>query len=126
VNELGPLTKTRIAELLGVSRGSLYYISVLPTQDEYLKREILTTLLLHKDYGYRRVADHLGVNHKRVQRVMQKFSLQQPKKKRRRLQALPEAVLMPVENLLRHRCPLYPDVAWIADFTELTYKLTFR
>lgn len=122
MSELGSLTKTRIAELLGVSRRSLYYTSLLATKDELLKLEILTTLEKHKDYGYRRIAIHLEVNHKRVQRVMQKFGLQQPKKKRKRLKALPPEVLMPVENLLKGRCPLRAGVIWIADFTELTYK----
>ena len=122
MSELGPLTKTRIAELLGVSRGSLYYVSKLATKDEWLKGEILATLFVHKEYGYRRVADHLGINHKRVQRVMQKFSLQQPKKKRRRLQSLPGEVLMPVANFLKGRCAIRAHAIWIADFTELTYK----
>jgi len=78
--------------------------------------------LAHKDYGYRRIADHLGVNRKRVQRVMQKFSLQQKRKKRRRLIPLAPELEMPVSNLLTLRSAVRVDTIWIADFTELTYK----
>ncbi len=122
MSELGTLTKTRLAELLGVSRGSLYYTSILASKDELLKQEILATLLAHKDYGYRRIADELGVNRKRVQRVMQKFALQQPKKKRKRFSSLPPEVLLPVENLLKHRSPVRVGAVWVADFTQLIYK----
>lgn len=122
VNSLEGFTKTQLAHLLGVSRATLYYTSILEHKDILLRDEILEARKEHPFFGYRRLADHLGVNHKRVFRVVQKFGLQLPKRKRSRLTALPPEVTMPVANLMVGRCALRAGAIWVADFTELVYR----
>ena len=67
--------KAQAARELGVSRSSLYYLRKLPCKDDELRGEIEALMKVHPGYGYRRMAIALSVNHKRVQRVMQKYHL---------------------------------------------------
>ena len=62
--------KTKLAQELGVARSTLYYQSKLSVKDEALRQDIYQVLHIHPSYGYRRLAIHLGVNTKRVLRVM--------------------------------------------------------
>jgi putative transposase len=116
------LTKKRTAELLGISRSSLYYIPKLPTRDEALKTEILTVLHDHPSYGTRRIAWELGSNRKQVQRVMRKFDLIKPRRRKKRYRNNHSEPTFPVENHLARICPLVPGVVWQTDFTCLIYK----
>ncbi len=116
------LTKKRTAELLGVSRSSLYYIPKQPTKDEQIRDEILQVLHTHKDYGTRRIAWELGINRKQAQRVMRKFSLIQPRKRKRKFKNQHTEPTFLVENHLIRICPRFPGVVWQTDFTYLIYK----
>lgn len=116
------LTKKRTAELLGVSRSSLYYIPKQPTKDERLKSEILGVLKEHPGYGYRRVAWALGLNKKQIQRVMQKFDLQHKRKRKKRHKNQHVEPTFQVENHLSRICPRFPGVVWQTDFTYLLFK----
>ena len=64
--------KTVCAEALGINRKNIYRELQLPAKDEALKQEIEELHHHHPAYGHRRVALHLGINHKRAQRVMAK------------------------------------------------------
>ncbi len=66
-----------------VSRNSLYYKPKLPAKDLLLKQQIEAILFEHKSYGHRRIAIALGINKKRVLRVMKLFNLK-PKKLRKK------------------------------------------
>ena len=68
-------SKKCAAELLGISRQSLYYAPKKPVKDQALGLKIERLLDKRPDFGYRRVAKALEINHKRAQRVMQKFGL---------------------------------------------------
>jgi len=116
------LTKKRTAELLGVSRSSLYYIPKLPTKDEHLKIEILEVLKDHPGYGYRRVAWALCLNKKQVQRVMVKFELQHKRKRKKKYKNQHTEPTFLVENYLARICPRFPGIVWQTDFTYLIYK----
>ncbi|MFT6220416.1 MAG: hypothetical protein ACJAVG_001133 [Rickettsiales bacterium] len=74
-NKSKKVNKTKLAKSLGVSRQGLYYKPKLPDKDLELKSEIEEVLKEHKAYGYRRIALHLGINHKRALRVMKLFNL---------------------------------------------------
>ena len=67
--------KSAATEKVGISRQNLYYRPRLPAKDLELKNKIEAVGLEHKAYGYRRIAIDLGVNHKRVHRVMKLFGL---------------------------------------------------
>ena len=69
-----------MAKNLGIGRSSLYYKPLLPAKDIALKKEIEKVLKIHKAYGHKRIALHLGINKKRVLRVMKLFDLTPIKK----------------------------------------------
>ena len=71
------------ATALGINRKNIYRQSKLTKKDEMLKEEIKKVHKVHKAYGHRRVAWELGVNHKRALRVMNKFDLKPPRRKRK-------------------------------------------
>ena len=66
-----------------VSRGSIYYKPKLPAKDLLLKQQIEVVLLEHKSYGHRRIAIALGINKKRVRRVMKLFNIKGQKIKKK-------------------------------------------
>lgn len=121
-----PLSISRIAELLEVSRSSFYYKHKLPDKDEVLKYQIQEVLKEHPAYGHRRIAIELGINKKRVLRVMKKFNLfptvwANNKKKRSNKPHLDSRI----PNLAATLSPIQPNVIWSGDFTYLKYQGRF-
>jgi putative transposase len=112
------LTKTALARVLRVSRSSLYYRPVRDMYDQLLRDDIVTVLTDHPAYGYRRVALHLSVNKKRIQRVMQKYGLAPHVKRKRSLYGRKRS-MSGVPNRTAGISPIAPDVIWVGDFTEL-------
>jgi len=50
--------------------------------NQTLKAEIEQVLSDHKAYGYKRIADHLNINKKRILRVMKLFGLKVKRKRK--------------------------------------------
>ena len=114
--------KSAVTEKVGISRQNLYYQPRLPAKDLELRSKIEAVGLEHKAYGYRRIAIALGVNHKRVHRVMKLFGL----KVRRSLHRQPKARSnLDLSNANRHQNLFIkavvnkPDQAWVSNFTYL-------
>lgn len=97
----------------------------MPDRDWRLKQHIEAVLEQHKDYGYRRVAQALGRNHKPVQRVMQKFGIKAYRRRGRKWRKKPKVIQFQYPNLLREVVPLYPGHVWVADFTYLPHRGKF-
>ena len=76
--------KTKLAKRLGISRSSLYYKPKRPAIDIEVKDQIESVMVDHPDYGHKRVAFELKLNHKRILRVMNKFGIKPYKKKARK------------------------------------------
>ena len=76
--------KTVCAEALGIRRKNIYRERKQPAKDQTLKQQIKAVHREHPAYGHRRVAIHLGINHKRAQRVMAKFNLRPPRRRLKR------------------------------------------
>ena len=110
---------------MGVARSTLYYQPLMPDRDWRLKQHIEAVLEQHKDYGYRRVAQALGRNHKPVQRVMQKFGIKAYRRRGRKWRKKPKVIQFQYPNLLREVVPLYPGHVWVADFTYLPHRGKF-
>ena len=74
---IGKLSKGKaaLAKDLGISVSSLYYKKKLPDKDRALKIRIEEAWRYHPSYGHRRLAIHLGINRKRIRRVMKLFNL---------------------------------------------------
>ena len=58
------------ARLSGRSRSSFYYKRKQPKKDEEFLKEVLVINKAHPYYGCKRIANELGVSHKRVYRIM--------------------------------------------------------
>lgn len=117
-----PESKTQLAKRLGISRSALYYQLKLPVRDLQLKAEIEKVMLVHRAYGHRRLALDLGINKKRVKRVMRLFGLkvQRKRKKPRKPQDLSQEP-MAIPNLVLGLTIDAPRQVWVSDFTYLPY-----
>jgi putative transposase len=116
------VNKTKLAKNLGVCRQSLYYKPKLPAKDLILKKLIEEVLAEHKAYGHKRIAIHLGINRKRVLRVMKLFNLSPARKPRIPLKS--EDLKQEKSNnlnLFKEFNLNSPSQIWASDFTYLPY-----
>jgi transposase InsO family protein len=121
------LTKTNLAEQLGVSRQSLYYKPLKPVQDLATKMEIEGVLAKHPSYGHKRVALELDINKKKALRVMKKFGLK-PYKRRIKRPKKPDDLNKPptiYQNLIKEITVFKPNQIWVADFTYIKFQGKF-
>lgn len=114
------VSKTGLARTLGVSRSGLYYVAKKPTKDRILRDQIVETLAEHPAYGHRRIALHLGMNKKRIYRVMTLFGLK-PKVTQKRPRYGRKTSVSGIPNRTQGISPIAPNVIWAGDFTELVY-----
>ena len=78
----------------------------------------------HPTYGHRRMAIHLGINHKRTQRVMATFNLRPPRRqvKRSSTRSTPHHRY---HNLLKDHPPItQPHQVWCSDLSRIDYRGT--
>ena len=112
-------SKKALAKKLGISRSSLYYESKMKVRDNCVREQILTVLSEHPSYGHRRLSIHLGLNKKRMLRVMKKYGIK-PYRRRARRPRKPGDLgkdPMAVVNWAKAICPLARNVLWASDFT---------
>ena len=114
-------SKSELARQLGVSRASLYYTPKKETRDWSLKAKVEEVLREHPSYGSRRIALHLKLNRKRVQRVMRKYGLK-PYRRHGRKYLVTKRVSVIYANLLMTTMPSYSNHIWAADFTEIKHQ----
>ncbi len=108
-------------QTLRTSRSSIYYHPKLPEKDALLRHDIERVLREHPSYGHKRIARHLGINKKRVRRVMKLFGLKPYRRRGKKWRRMkPQEERYP--NLLRLVTPMHEGVVWAADFTHLAYK----
>lgn len=111
------------AAALGINRKNIYRPLKQPAKDQALKQQIETVHREHPAYGHRRVALHLGINHKRTQRVMAQFNLRPP---RRRIPHY-STVSTPhhtYHNLLKSMTVTQAHQVWCSDLSRLIYQGT--
>jgi len=117
------VNKTALSKSLGIARSSLYYHPKKPREDETIKQAILAVQSDHAAYGHKRIARDLGLNKKRILRVMKKFNLK-PKIRRgapfkpEDQNTLPTNVL----DIAATLCPIHPNVLWAGDFTYIPWE----
>jgi transposase InsO family protein len=104
-----------------VARSTLYYVSKKNKTDWILKGRIEEVMRHNAGYGYRRIADHLDTNRKRIQRVMQKYGIKARRRRRAKKYQKPKRTAI-FANLLTTTMPTCPHHVWAADFTEVWFQ----
>lgn len=127
-NRKPSFSKSAVARELGLSRQSLYYRPKLPDRDFELKARIEAVMQEHDGYGYRRIANALELNPKRIRRVMKLFGLKPKKAPRRprynyRNQETDDKIKR--KNLLSEFHLSQPNQAWNSDFTYIRFQQRF-
>lgn len=122
---------SKLCELIGIPRSSYYkYLRQLKTdKDEWLANEIKECQESVKyTYGYRRMCIWLKqthgivVNHKRVARVMRKFSLNAKVYRSKRFSGIAQATYRYTDKLKRNFNAKEPNRTWSTDITQLYTK----
>ena len=112
--------KTVLAESANTSRRSLYYVPKQPAKDWHTKQLIEETLRDHPSYGHKRLAIHLGINKKRVLRVMKLFGIKPYRRTVKRYVKKPKHSVFP--NLLLSEEPRGLGDIYASDFTYLKHN----
>jgi len=116
-----------MAKRLGISRSSLYYRLKLPSKDLKLKTAIKQVMKDNKAYGHKRIAIDLGINKKRVLRVMRLFKLK-PQRMRHKKPDKPEDkgnAPLAIPNLIADLVVDHFGQVWVVDFTYLWFAGAF-
>ena len=114
--------KTALARELGISRSSPYYTHLQPIKDWKTKAAIEEALREHPSYGHKRLALHLGMNKKKVLRVMKIYGIKPYRRRGKKYRKVSKKEAIRFSNLLLGTEPEHPDHIWISDFTHLSYK----
>ncbi len=121
-----PATKKELAAKLGIARSSLYYHKKIPPKDELLLADIRTVLHLHPSYGYRRLSIHLGVNSKRVRRVLKLSGIKPYRRRGKKPHHTKNTdIASAYPNLIKGWFPEKVGQIWISDFTYLPFHGRF-
>ena len=83
------LSERRACRVIGQPRSTQRYISIIKTDEESLRSDIIRLATKYGRYGYRRITRMLnrsgwGVNHKRIERIWRQEGLKVPKKQPKR------------------------------------------
>ena len=115
--------KSVCAQALGIQRKNIYRESKQPVKDIALKQQIEAVHRAHPVYGHRRIALHLGINHKRAQRVMAKFNLRPPRRRVKRYSTV-STPHHTYRNLLNDLTLTHPHQVWCSDLSRMVYRGT--
>ena len=119
------VSKSVACAKVAVSRNSLYYKPKLPAKDLILKQQIEAVLIEHKSYGHRRVAIALGINKKRVSRVMKLFNIKCKKSRKKPRFKKDKFPKNSAKNLILETVINKPNQVWVSDFTYISYQNKF-
>ena len=106
--------------VIGYSRTHHYYQHKQPTKDWQTKQLIEAVLRDHPSYGHKRLAIHLGINKKRVLRVMKLFGIKPYRRVTPKVYKKPKDSVFP--NYLMSEEPRGPGDIYASDFTYVKYQ----
>lgn len=64
---------------MGINHKNIYYDSVQEEKDQAVKEQIEDVFKMHPAYGHKRLSLELGMNKKKILRVMHKYNLKAPR-----------------------------------------------
>jgi len=111
------------AEALGINRRNIYRELKQPLKDQALKQQIEAVHREHPAYGHRRIAIHLGINHKRAQRVMAKYDLRPPRRRVKRYSTISTSHHT-YTNLLKGLSVTQAHQVGCSDLSRIVYRGT--
>lgn len=116
-----------VAEVLGVCRKLLYYQPKQLAKDHALANQIKAAHVDHPDYGQRRMALHLKVNHKRTERVMKARGIKPPRNRIRHHYCTVSVNTHRYTNLIKdiHPTEWVPHLIWVGDVSYFKYQGQF-
>jgi transposase InsO family protein len=115
-----------LAKLFGLRRSNLYYASKQKSKDAKFLIEIKKTMEANPSYGSPRIALALGVNHKRVERVMKANQIKAFRRRRKHFK--PDDLKQDetkYSNQLKNLCVVAPRAVYATDFTYIDYQGKF-
>lgn len=90
-----------------------------------LKLQIEQVHKTDPSYGHRRVAIKLGINHKRVARVMRKYGLKPPRRRSQRKHLTVSTNYHSYRNLMKDVELIKINQVWVSDLTYIKYRQRF-
>jgi len=106
----------------------LYYTPQLPARDEALIKQINEAHKIRPEYGQKRMALHLKINHKRTERVMRLNHITPPRRRIKHRYCTVSTSDHQYTNLIRDLPPstnLTPHAIWVCDTSYFKFKGRF-
>lgn len=116
-----PLTKLELARQQGVSVYSLYYKPIKSQKDWQFKNQIEQVLSEHPSYGHRRLAIKLGMNRKKILRIMRLFGIKPYRRRTRKYRKSKDYSAIYPNLLQLLPFPEKSNQIWVSDFTYLRF-----
>ena len=116
-----------MAEAVGISRKNIYRHLKRPPKDLALVVEINEAHKTHPAYGQYKMALHLGINHKRAERVMKRFGIKAPRVKSKKYFCTVSVFNHNYTNLIASISPkqFTPHLIWVCDVSYFKYQGQF-
>ena len=118
-------SRRAVTQALKISYKHLNRRSKREEKDLDLKQQIEAAHRFHPAYGHRRLAWHLGINHKRILRVMHKFGIKPPRRKIRRHYCTRSVFHCPFTNLIKNLTVIGINQVWCSDVSYVFFQGRF-
>lgn len=117
-----------VAHVLGICRKCLYYTPQLPAKDKALVKQIEDAHKFRPEYGQKRMALHLKINHKRTERVMKLHHITPPRRRTKHHYCTVSTGDHNYTNLIQDlssTTTLTPHSIWVCDTSYFKFKGRF-
>ncbi len=117
----GRSCKQAIAQAVGISSKHIHREGKQEVVDAQLRDQIIDLYKTHPAYGHVRLSIALGVNKKRVLRVMKKYGLKPPRRKSKRF-CTKSTSHHSYANLIKDWKPVRPNDLWCSDVSFIPFQ----
>ena len=117
----GSSCKETIATAVGVSAKNIHRTGKQDAKDEKLRDEIIALHKTDPAYGHIRISIALGVNKKRVRRVMKKYGIKPPRRKGNQF-CTKSTTHQTYTNLIKEWKPIRPNDLWCSDVSFIPFQ----